>query len=73
MKRFLAIVAGAVLLSACTESPQNLGAASRDVAPYLGTGKAFVAAGWKQGDKTAWESQLKARMQFGQNDYGRMN
>ena len=73
MKRFLAIVAGAVLLSACTESPQKLGAASRDVAPYQGTGKAFVAAGWKQGDKAAWESQLKARMQLGQNDYGRMN
>ena len=73
MKRFLAIAASVVLLAACSESPQTLGSANRDVAPYQGTGKAFVAAGWRQGDKTAWESQLKARMQFGQNDYGRMN
>ncbi len=73
MKRVLAMAAWAVLLSACTESAQTLGSASRDVPAYQGTGKAFVAAGWKQGDKAAWESQLKARMQLGQNDYGRMN
>jgi hypothetical protein len=28
---------------------------------------------WKQGDKASWESQLKARNQYGQNDYTRMN
>jgi hypothetical protein len=39
----------------------------------MGTGKAFVEAGWKQGDKASWESHLKARSQYGQNDYTRIN
>jgi major membrane immunogen (membrane-anchored lipoprotein) len=73
MKRLLSVFALAVLLTACGEAPQTLGAVSRDESPYQGTGKGFVAAGWKQGDKGAWESQLKARTQQGQNDYGRMN
>jgi len=63
----------AVLLAACGEKPQALGAVSKDEAAYKGTGKAFVALGWKQGDRMSWESQLKARMQRGQNDYERMN
>ena len=31
-----------------------------------------MAAGSK-GDKASWESHLKARSQYGQNDYTRMN
>ena len=74
MKYALGIVALAALLCACGEKPQTLGTASKqDVAPYDGTGKAFAAGGWKQGDKASWESQLKARTQQGQNDYSRMN
>lgn len=73
MKHLLSVCALAMLLTACGEAPQTLGTASRDVPPYQGTGKAFVATGWKQGDKGTWESQLKARAQQGQNDYGRMN
>lgn len=73
MKRFLLIAAVAVLLAACGEQPQTLGAAHKNQAAYTGTGKAFVASGWKQGDRISWESQVKSRMQRGQNDYERMN
>ncbi len=33
---------------------------------------AFSAPGWKPGDKTSWEQQLKTRTQS-QNDYTRVN
>jgi hypothetical protein len=73
MRQVLLIAALAVFLSACGEQPQTLAPVGKDLSPYTGTGKAFAVSGWKQGDKAAWESQLKARTQQGQNDYGRMN
>ena len=73
MKHLLWIAALAALLSACGEQPQALGAGNKDAAAYSGTGKAFAEGGWKAGDKASWESQLKARQQYGQNDYSRMN
>jgi PBP1b-binding outer membrane lipoprotein LpoB len=73
MKRLLSITAIALILAACGEQPQTLGAANKDQSAYTGTGKAFSASGWKQGDRNSWESQVKARTQQGQNDYGRMN
>lgn len=73
MKQVLWIIALAALLSACGEKPQTLGTGKQDAPPYEGTGKAFAAGGWKQGDKASWESQLKARAQNTQNDYSRMN
>jgi hypothetical protein len=73
MKHLLWTVALAALLSACGEQPQTLGAANLDASPHEGTGKAFVDGGWKPGDKGSWESHMKARAQYGQNDYSRMN
>lgn len=73
MKRTLGILALLSLLSACGESPQALTATAKDGSPYAGTGKAFTDPGWKQGDKASWESHLKARSQYGQNDYTRIN
>ena len=73
MKHALTIVAMVVLLSACGESPQTLGAGKQDAPPYSGTGKPYVEAGWKPGDKASWESHLKARTQNGQNDYSKAN
>ena len=62
------------LLAACGDKPQTLGnIGARDVAAFNGTGSAFVAPGWKPGDKTSWEQQLRARMQSGQNDYAKSN
>jgi len=72
MKYALWMVALAALLSACGEKPQTLGT-GKDASSYTGTGKAFVAGGWKQGDKASWESQLKARGQNTQNEYSKTN
>jgi ABC-type glycerol-3-phosphate transport system substrate-binding protein len=73
MKKLFLIMAAATVLAACGERPQTASGARQDAAPYTGTGKAFVAAGWKQGDKTSWESHLKARGQNSQNDYAKSN
>ena len=77
MKRiFITLTAVLTLagLSACTEKPQTGGGVTHDAAPYAGTGvTAFTAPGWKPGDKTSWEQELKTRGQYGQNDYTRTN
>lgn len=61
------------LLAACGDKPQSLGTPAQDTSPSAGTGKPYTVAGWKPGDKTSWESQLKARAQYGQNDHSRSN
>ena len=74
MKKTMLIVSAAVLLAACGEKAQTIGGGSKqDAAAYSGTGSVFVAPGWKQGDKTSWESELRARGQNGQNEYNRVN
>jgi hypothetical protein len=67
-----------IVLAACTDRQQTSGTPSNDAAPYLGTGVAsFTQPGWKAGntpaDKAAWAQHLKARMQYSQNDYSRIN
>jgi hypothetical protein len=73
MIKTLTIVAAAVLLAACGEVKQDLAGAKSDAPSHSGTGKAFVESGWKPGDKASWESKLKARGQYGQNEYNRVN
>ena len=73
MKRLIFAVMVVAGLTACGDKPQTLEANKRDNSAYSGTGKAFANKDWKQGDKASWESQLKARGQYGQNDYTRMN
>ena len=65
-------LAALAALAACTEKPQ-VASAKVDSAPtYAGTGVAsFTAAGWKPGDATSWEEQLRTRTQTGQNEYVR--
>jgi hypothetical protein len=73
MKHLLVIIGCTAVLAACGEKPQTAAGLPRsDSAAYTGTGKAYANPDWKQGDKTSWESQLKARGQYGQNDYTRM-
>jgi hypothetical protein len=60
-------------LAACGEKPQALQGVKQDSASFQGTGMPFVAPGWKAGDKTSWEQQLKTRTQQGQNDYAKVN
>jgi hypothetical protein len=73
MKKVIFAVALVAGLSACGDKPQALETSKKDSAAFTGTGKPFVNQNWKQGDKASWESHLKARNQYGQNDYTRMN
>jgi hypothetical protein len=62
-------------LAACGEKPQELNASGvkQDASSYSGVGNSqYVQPGWKAGDKGSWEQQLKARAQYGQNDYTRL-
>ena len=65
-----AAVAASVLLMACAEKPQTASARKPDVSPYAGNTGTHTVAGWKAGDATSWEAQLKTRSQ-GQNEYSR--
>lgn len=59
-------------LAACGE--KTAGAAKKaDVPAYRGStgASAYVANGWKPGDQTAWEQQLRTRTTQGQNEYSR--
>ena len=72
MKRVAFAVVIVIGLAACGDKPQELTASKQDGAAYTGTGMPYVLQDWKPGDKASWESQLKARNQYGQNDYTRM-
>jgi hypothetical protein len=70
--RSLLIIGATVALCACGEKPQTAATPKSDTAPMAGTGVAsYTASGWTAGDKTSWESALKARQQLGQNEYSR--
>ena len=73
MIRTALILAAVVTLAACGETPQAGTGAKRDTAAYQGTTNPYNDPGWKVGDKTAWESHLKSRLQNGQNEYNRTN
>jgi hypothetical protein len=73
MRRALVILSTTCALAACGEVDQSLNAVKSDAPSYSGTGKAYVEPGWKPGDKTSWEAQLRARGQYGQNEYSRVS
>lgn len=64
------IALGALALAGCAEREQTATGIKSDQQVYVGTNKQppFMAAGWKAGDRAAWEQQVKTRTQ-GQNDY----
>ncbi len=71
----VAILLAAFAVAACGETPQDASAAGVKVdrPVYQGVGESpFVAPGWKAGDRASWQAELKARAQYGQNDYTRM-
>lgn len=73
-RTFLAVSAAAAALSlgACGEKPQGMGGIKSDSAPSNGVGTSqYAAPGWKAGDANAWQQQLRARAQYGQNEYNR--
>ncbi len=65
-----AAMVGLTALAGCGEKPQGMGGVKSDTAPYQGTGMAYTVPGWKAGDKTSWEQQLKTRAQA-QNGHAR--
>jgi hypothetical protein len=73
-RRIVWVVWPLAALAACTEQPQSIGSNAKvDTAAFQGAGDPFNAAGWKAGDKTSWEQQLKTRAQMGQNEYNKVN
>ncbi len=77
----LAVLMCAVLglgVSGCGEKLQSAGTRKGDAAPSQGAsqgaskgaGAAFAAQGWKPGDATSWDTQIKKRSD-GQNEYSR--
>lgn len=71
MNRLAVVLALGLGLAACGEKPQTQLGSKVDASAHTGTGSAFVTGTWKQGDKTSWEQQMRARTQNTQNEYSR--
>lgn len=71
MKAILILCAAtaAIALAGCAEREQTASGIKSDAAPYQGTNRQFMAQGWKPGDRTSWESEMKVRTVNGQNEY----
>jgi hypothetical protein len=64
-----AVTAAMFALSAC-EKPQTAQTRKSDTKAWTGADNAFAASGWKAGDQTSWEEQMRLRAQA-QNEYTR--
>jgi len=64
------LLLAALALTACGERAQTAATPKADSKPWDTTQTAYTAQGWKSGDQSSWENQLKARSQ-GQNEYSR--
>ena len=64
------MIAATLGLNACGEKPQIVVAKKSDTQAWEASGSAFVASGWKEGDRTSWEEQLRSRAQS-QDDYAK--
>ena len=74
MMRFVLMTAVVLVLAACGDKPQTAAGVKSDAPAFqsvTGPGNVYNAPGWKAGDKAAWEAQLKARTERGQNEYPR--
>ena len=66
----------ALALTGCGEKSQDLAKAeagksvTRDTRAYDGEASKYALTSFKRGDKTAWETHMKTRMQ-GQDEYSR--
>jgi len=72
MRIAMILAAGAVVaLAGCADKEQTASGIKTDTAPFNGTNRQppYMAAGWKPGERAAWEQQLKVRTVNGQNDY----
>ena len=80
-KPLVGAAVGAMLLSGCTETPEQMGQATTykqgkyqgktDARPYEAGPSAYSQENsWQAGDKGAWEKAIKTRQQA-QNEYNR--
>lgn len=73
MRTVLLVALAALGLAACAEREQTASGIKTDTPAWQGTNHAvFTAQGWKPGDRTSWESELKVRAMMGQNDYAKV-
>jgi hypothetical protein len=72
MKHAVLFVGTLMLVAGCMERPQTIDGKKPDASAFQGTGLPYTAPGWKAGDKTSWEQQMKTRTQMGQNDYNKV-
>jgi hypothetical protein len=72
MKRVaIALTLTAFVLAGCAEKAQSTAAGKKaDSKAWELPQRDYAADGWKGGDQTAWESQMRLRAQ-GQNEYSR--
>jgi hypothetical protein len=64
-------VGTALMVAGCGEEPQTATKRKVDASAFSGsTVSGYTAPGWKAGDKTSWEGQMRERNK-GQNEYGR--
>ena len=72
MRTLAVAAAGLVLvtsLAACGEKPQVAGSSVKGQPAYLGTGVGpYTQAGWKAGDATRWDEQMRPRTQTGRDE-----
>ncbi len=67
------LLCAAFALSACGEKPQQLGGGIKSDRPaHQGVGQSpYAQPGWQAGDANGWTQHLRARAQYGQNEYSR--
>lgn len=71
MKRLMLILGMAALAAACGEKAQTSAAKKSDAKAWDAAENAYVAPGWKSGDRASWEQQMRVRAQA-QNEYVRV-
>jgi hypothetical protein len=73
MKRLLLLTLCSMGIAAslvgCGEKVQTATPRKTDQFAWQGADDPFVVRGWKAGDRTSWEDQLRTRTQQGQNEY----
>ena len=74
IKRLVLMACAAALLTglaACSEKVQTATPRKVDQKPWQAVDNPFAASGWKAGDKTSWDADLRTRAQK-QNEYNRV-
>jgi hypothetical protein len=68
----MGLAVGSLMLAACAERQQTANPRRSDTVAWQGPESRYTAAGWKPGDRTSWEEQIRNRAQA-QNEYRRVH